>query len=147
MHDHLGDFEGCEVRETQLDEFALLVQLIELLQCLLEGHASVGGVEVKDIDAVGSELFEGLVQLLLDHVGFVGAGSMRVPLCGTSETALLPFGLAGEGFLLAADVDAGCVDFIVASALEAVENLVVVVDVSDAGAFRLVGTKGPALSC
>ena len=72
---------------------------------------------------------------------------MRVPLGGTCKAALLPFGFASEGFLLAADVDSSCVDLVVAGALEAVEDFVVVVDVSDAGTLGLVGTKGPVLRC
>ena len=73
-------------------------------------------------------------------------GSVRVPFGGACEAALPPFGFAGEGFLLAADVDSSCVDFVVARALEAVEDFVVVVDVGDTGALGHIGTKGPALS-
>ena len=135
MHHHLSDFESSKVRQTKLDELALLVHLIELLQRLLERHAPVCRVEVEDIDAVRTELLERLVQLLLNHFRLVSSSIVRVPLGRTGESTLLPLGLAGEGFLLAADVDSGGVDLVVAGALEAVEDLVVVVDVGDAGAL------------
>jgi hypothetical protein len=135
VHDHLGDLESSEIRQTELDELALLVQLVQLLQRLLEGHTPVRSMEVEDINAVRTELLERLVQLLLDHLRLVGSSIVRVPLGGTGKSTLLPLGLAGEGFLLAADVDSGGVDLVVAGALEAVEDLVVVVDVGDAGAL------------
>ena len=135
MHHHLSDFESSKVRQTKLDELALLVQLIELRQRLLERHTPVRSVKVEDINAIRTELLERLVQLLLDHLRLVGSSIVRVPLGGTGKSTLLPLGLAGEGFLLAADVDSGSVDLVVAGALEAVEDLVVVVDVGDAGAL------------
>jgi hypothetical protein len=141
MHNHLSNFKSREIRQTKLHELPLLVQLVELLQRLLERHAPVRGVQVEDIDTIRAELFERLVQFLFDDVRLVGAGSVRVPFRGTSQSALFPLRFAGEGFLLAADVDSGGVDLVVAGALEAVEDLVVVVDVGDAGAFGLVGTE------
>lgn len=135
MHDHLGDLESSKVRQTELDELALLVQLIELLQGLLERHTPVCSMEVENINAVRTELLERLVQLLLDHLRLVGSSIVRVPLGRTGESTLLPLGLAGECLLLAADVDSSGVDLVVAGALEAVEDLVVVVDVGDAGAL------------
>ena len=135
VHHHLGDLESSKVRQTKLDELALLVQVVELLQGLLERHAPVGSVEVEDIDAIRPELLERLVQLLLNHFRLVGSSLVRVPLGRTGEATLLPLGLTGEGFLLAADVDSGGVDLVVAGGLEAVEDLVVVVDVGDAGAL------------
>ena len=111
------------------------MQLIELLQRLLEWHTPVRGVKVEDIDTVRAELLERLIQLLLNNLGFVSSSIVRVPLGSASEAALLPFGLASESFLLAADVDSSGVDLVVASALEAIEDLVVVVDVGDAGAL------------
>jgi hypothetical protein len=142
MHNHLSNLKSREIRQTQLHELPLLVQLIELLQRLLERHAPVRGVQVEDIDAIRAELFERLVQFLFNDLGLVGSRSVRVPFSGAGESALFPLCFAGEGFLLAADVDAGGVDFVVARALEAVEDLVVVVDVRDASAFGLVGTEG-----
>ena len=138
MQNDLGDLESSKVGQTELDELALLVQLIELLQRLLEGHTPVRGVKVEDINTISTELLERLVQLLLNHVGLMGSSIVRVPLGSTSQSALLPLGFAGEGFLFAADVDSGGVDLVVASALEAVKDLVVVVDVGDAGALRFV---------
>ena len=135
VHDHLGDLESRKVRQTELDKLALLVQLIQLLQRLLERDAPVCSMEVEDINAVRTELLERLVQLLLDHLRLVSSSIVRVPLGRAGESTLLPLGLASEGFLLAADVDSGGVDLVVAGGLEAVEDLVVVVDVGDAGAL------------
>lgn len=140
MQEDLGDLEGGEVRQAELDELALLVQLIALLQRLRERQAAVGGVQVEDVDAVGAQLFQRLVELLLDHGGRVRAGLVGVPFRRAGEAALLPLGLAREGFLLAVDVDAGGVDFVVAGGLEAVEDFVVGVEAGDTGAGVGVGT-------
>jgi hypothetical protein len=135
MHNHLSDLKSSKVRQTKLDKLALLMQLIELLQRLLERHAPVRCMKVEDINTIRTQLLERLVQLLLDHLWLVGTSIVGVPLGRTGESTLLPLGLAGEGFLFTTDVDSGGVDFVVAGALEAVEDLVVVVDVGDAGAL------------
>jgi hypothetical protein len=142
MHNHLSDLKSREIRQPKLHKLPLLVQLVELLQRLLERHAPVRGVQVENIDTLRAELFEGLVQFLFDNLRLVGTRGVRVPFSSASKSALFPLGFAREGFLLAADVDSSGIDFVVASALEAVEDLVVVVDVGDAGAFGLVGTEG-----
>lgn len=103
-------------------------------------------MEVKDVDAVCAQFFEGFVKLLLDFGGFVRAGGVRVPFCCEGEAAVFPLCFAGEGFLLAADVDAGGVDFGVAGALEGVEDFVVGGDVGDAGALVWVGAVGGMFS-
>jgi hypothetical protein len=61
MHHYLRDLERREIRQTQLHELPLLVQLIELLQRLLERHAPVRSMEVEDIDTIRAELFERLI--------------------------------------------------------------------------------------
>lgn len=141
VHNDLGDLESSEVGQTELNKLASLVQLIELLQSLLERYAPVCGVEVENVDTVCAELLERLVELLFDNIRSVGARSVRVPLGRTGQTPLLPSGLASECLLLATDVDSGRVNFIVAGTLEAVEDLVVVVDVRDARAFGFIWTK------
>jgi len=146
MHDNFSDLESGEVRQSKLDEFTGLVHFIELLEGLLERHASVGSVQVEDVDAVGAELFERLIELLFNHFGCVSTRTERVPLSGTGQTALLPFSLASEGLLLATDIDSGGVDFVVSGALEAVEDLIVVVDVGDFGTFRHLGTEREGLA-
>lgn len=67
---------------------------------------------------------------------------VRVPFGRARQAALLPFRLAGEGFLGAADVDASGVDFIVALALELIEDAVVRVDGGDARTLFWVGPAG-----
>jgi len=47
-------------------------------------------------------------------------------------------GFPREGFLLAADVSAGCVDFIVALSLEIVETFLIFLKGGDAGATRFL---------
>jgi hypothetical protein len=47
-------------------------------------------------------------------------------------------GLPGEGFLLAADVSAGCVDFIVALSLEVIEAFLIFREGGDASSRRLL---------
>lgn len=51
----------------------------------------------------------------------------------------MPFGVARPGLLLAADVDACGINFVVALRLEVVEAFGVVFEVGDAGAFGCVG--------
>jgi hypothetical protein len=46
--------------------------------------------------------------------------------------------LPREGFLLAADISAGCVDFIVALSLEVVKTFLIFLKGGDAGATRLL---------
>jgi hypothetical protein len=72
----------------------------------------------------------------------VGARGVRVPFGSTGKATLFPLRFACESFLLAADVDSRCVDFVVAGALEAVEDFVIVVDIRDAGSFGFIGTEG-----
>jgi hypothetical protein len=146
VHDNFSDLESSKVGQSKLDELAGFVQFVKLLESLLERHASVGGVQVEDIDAVSAELLERFVKLLFDHLGCVSTGSVRVPLGGTGQTTLLPFGLAGESLLLATDIDSGGVNFVVSGALEAVEDLVVVVDVGDFGTFGHIGTERESLA-
>jgi len=62
--DDLGDFVGDVVADSEGDEFAGLVQLVNGREGLFEGDAAVGGVEVEDVDDVGAELLQGLVDLL-----------------------------------------------------------------------------------
>lgn len=47
VHDYLSNLGGGEVAQAQVDEFALLVQLVQLLQWLCEGQATVGSVQVE----------------------------------------------------------------------------------------------------
>lgn len=61
MQHHLRDLEGGEIGKTQLDEFASLVHLVDLLQRLGEVRAAVRGVQIEDVNAVRAELSEGLV--------------------------------------------------------------------------------------
>lgn len=61
-------------------------------------------------------------------------GRRREGLGGQLQPALFPFGIAGPRFLLAADVDACSVDFVVAALLEATKDAVVRVEGCDAGA-------------
>ena len=67
---------------------------------------------------------------------------MGIAFRGNLETAGLVVGFAGEGFLFAADIDAGGVDFVVAVGLEEVEVLGVVGLGGDAGAGVDVGAVG-----
>lgn len=100
-------------------------------------------MQVQQVDTVGAELPEAGLEAGGDLVGGVVTGAGRVlDLCGEGEAPLLPAGVAGEGLLLAADVDAGGVDLGVAALLVEVEDLCEVGDLGDAGAGGLVGAKG-----
>lgn len=133
QHDHLSDLESRKVGETELDELSLLVQLIQLLQRLLERERTVCSMQVEDIDTVRAEFGKGLVQHLLYRLRLVSLRVVRVPFRGHAEATLLPLGIASEGLLLAADVDAGGVNFRVALLLELVEDGIVRVEGGDAG--------------
>lgn len=108
-----------------------------------ETGQTYGGVQVQQVDTVGAELVEAGLEAGGDLVGGVVAGAGGVvDFCGEGEAPLLPAGFAGEGLLLAADVDAGGVDLGVAALLVEVEDLCEVGDLGDAGAGGLVGAKG-----
>jgi hypothetical protein len=141
VHDNFRDFESSKVGQAKLDELASLVQLIKLRERLLERHTPVCSVQIVDVDAVGAELLERFVELLLDLLGFVGTGGEWVPLGGTGQTTVLPASFASESLLLATDIDSGGVDLVVSGTLEAVEDLLVVFEVSDFGTLGHIGTE------
>jgi hypothetical protein len=146
VHDNFRDLESSKVGQTKLDELAGLVEFIELRKRLLERHAPIGGVQIEDVDTVRAELLERFIELFLDLCGFVSTGRVRVPLGGTGQTTLLPSSLAGEGLLLATDINPGGVDFVVSSTLEGVEDLLVFVNVGDFGTFGQIGTERESLA-
>lgn len=128
-HDHLCDLGRGEVGQPQLDELALLVQVIASAQGGLEGRGPVRGVEVEDVNAVGAELIERFLaggdHLLGSVVALVG----RVAFGRQLQATLFPACFAGEGFLLAIDIAAGRVDLVESLGLEVVKYLLVLVDV------------------
>src|SRR5690242_14131751 len=62
------------VAEAKLHELALLVQLVDSLQSLLERHRPVWCVEVEDIDGVCAQLFQGGAEVLLQRLRLVNSG-------------------------------------------------------------------------
>ena len=139
QHHHLRDLKRGEITQPQLHKLPRLVQLIQLLQRLLKRQRPIRGMQVEYIHAVRPQLFQGGVELLLDLLPGMRFGEVGIPFCGDGEATFLPVGVAGEGFLFAADVDAGGVDFAVAGGLEFVEDGVVGVEGGDAGAGCFVG--------
>lgn len=102
-----------------------------------------GGVQIQEVDTVCAQLLETGLDAGGDLVGGVVAWVGRIlDLCSEGEAPLLPAGLAGEGLLLAADIDTGSVDLTVASLLVEVEDLGELGDRGDASASGLVGAKG-----
>lgn len=100
-------------------------------------------MQVQEVDTVGAQLLEAGLDAGGDLVGGVVARVGGIlDLCGEGEAPLLPAGLAGEGLLLAANVDPGGVDLAVAALLVEVEDLSELGDRCDAGAGGLVGAKG-----
>lgn len=97
-------------------------------------------MEVEDVDAVGAELAQALVEVSLEALGLVDTGLGGIHFCRECEAAFLPFCVSCPGFLLAADVHAGGVDFVVALGLEGVEAFCEVVEVGYAGAGGFIGT-------
>ena len=118
------------------------MQLIHRPQRLLERNRAIGSVQIEDIDTVRAQLGQALIHALGQALGLVLAGLVRVAFRGEHEAAFLPFGVAREGFLLAADVGAGRVDFVVALRLEVVEDLGVFGRVGDAGAGGCIWAVG-----
>jgi len=150
-HNYLRDLERREIAQPQPHKLALLVHLIALPQCLLKRHAPIRRMQVEDIHALCVQLLQALLEALAQLVGLMLARVARVAFRCEAEAAILPVGGGGEGFLLAADVDAcgvlctvsalsftvrlrfwGVVDVVltdfgVALALEVVEIFVVIV--------------------
>ena len=63
-HDYLGDFVRRIIADSEADKFLGFVQVVDGFESDGEGNGAVGGVEVEDVYGVGSELFEGDVDLL-----------------------------------------------------------------------------------
>lgn len=126
MHNHFCNLEGCEVAQTELDELALLVQVVQLLQGVLEWCPSISSMKVEDVNTISAQLLERFVQLLLDDLSLVSTRLVRIPFGGQGESSILPLGITSPGFLLAANVDTCCIDLVIACGLEAIQALVVV---------------------
>jgi hypothetical protein len=100
-------------------------------------------MQIQDIHALGPQLLQTNLGRLQHLVVGILARLVRVlDLGGQGQAAVLPAGLAREGLLLAADVDAGRVDLAVAARLEQVERLAELAHVGDARARRLIRAKG-----
>lgn len=84
-------------------------------------------MKIEDINAVSSELGEGLVEGCLQLLWTVHARFDRVAFSCDGETLVGVFGLSGESFLLTTNVHAGGIDFGVAIGQEVVEAGVVFV--------------------
>lgn len=130
------------VAQPKLYKLALLMQFIDPLQRLLIRHRAVRAMQVVYIHAVSTELFQRRLALHSQVLGLVCPGLSGRAFGGEGQAAGLPVGGAREGFLEPGDVDAGCVDFVVAPALESVEDFVVFVEGGDSGAFGFVGAWG-----
>lgn len=108
-----------------------------------EGAQTYRSVQIQDIDAIRAQLRQARLDRLDDLVARVLARFAGiVDLGGESEATFLPLGFPCEGFLLAADVDAGRVDLVVPAGLEQVETPDVLGVVRNACSRGLVGPKG-----
>ena len=137
---HLRNLPSSEVRQTQIDELALFVQLIHSTERLLEWHGMVRRMQIEDVNAVCAQFFETSLEMLLQPIRLVNASLVRIHLGGESKAAVLPPRLARPCLLLAANVHARCVNLIVALGLEVVEMLGEFVKLCDACSACLVGT-------
>jgi hypothetical protein len=100
-------------------------------------------MQIQDIHALGPQLLQTDLGRLQHLVIGILARLVRVLDLGRQrQAAVLPAGLAREGLLLAADVDAGRVDLAVAARLEQVEHLAELAHIGHPRAGRLVRAKG-----
>jgi hypothetical protein len=82
-------------------------------------------MQIKNIYTIRAQLLQTGLEMLRQDFGFMIDATSRVDFGRNGQTTLFPVGFAGEGFLLAADVAARCVDFVVALGLEVVEAFLV----------------------
>ena len=138
-HGHLGYLESSEVAEAQLDELALLVELVDLLERLREIDRPVGCVQIKDINAVRLKLRQIPLEFLSDILRSVATSSLvGIVLGGQSEATFLPFCFCRESLLFCSHVRFGRVHFVVSLLLEVVEAFVEVVQRGDTSPGSLI---------
>lgn len=95
-------------------------------------------MQVEDVHAVCTQLFETSFEVLFQSVGLVDTSLIRVDLGGEGKAAVLPSRLARPCLLFAANVHTRSVDFIVALGLEVVEMLGELIELCDACAACLI---------
>lgn len=142
QRDNLGHLKRRVVAQTQLYKLALLVQLIDFLQSLRKRHRPVRRMQIKNIHLVSAQFLERQLEIAAQVLRLVFTRLCWICLGGQLQAALLPPSLARECFLLAVNVDARGVDFVVALRLQVVQLLVEVVQRCDARAFAGIWAIG-----
>jgi hypothetical protein len=110
----LSDLPRRIVRQPQLHELALLVHIINSLQRLLEGNAAIRCVQVEDVHLLRIQLFQTRRSVRFQFIRGMDTCFVWIHFRGEGQAAVFPLRVAGEGFLLASNVHARRVDFIVA---------------------------------
>lgn len=134
------DFPCSKVTEAQVHKLALLVHFIHGSQSFLEWYRTVGCMEIEDVNSLRSQLRQTLLNVLPQSIRLVDTRLVWIDLGSQSEAAILPFRIACPGFLLAANVHARSVHFIITLRLEVIEMLGELIEVCDAGPRSLIGT-------
>ncbi len=102
------------------------------------GYASVGGMQVEDINAVRLQLGQACIKLFPENFGLVKAWLMRIDLGRERQAPVLPPSRSRKGFLFTTDIDPSGIKLVVALTLKVVEDLVVLIERGNAGAGILV---------
>ena len=97
-------------------------------------------MQVENVNRVCAQLLQARVEVLLEPIWLVHTGFVRVDLCGERESAISPLRITCPCLLLATDIHARCVDFIVALTLEVVEMLCELIEVRYACSSSIIGT-------
>lgn len=99
----------------------------------------VGRMEIEDVHAVGAKLLQTSGEVLLQVLGLVDASLEWVDFGSKSKATLFPTSLARPCFLLAADIHARSINFIVALRLEVIEVFGKLIKLGDTRAAALIG--------
>jgi len=99
----------------------------------------VGRMEIEDIHAVGAKLLQASGEVFLQVLGLVDASLEWINFGSKSKAAVLPCSLARPCFLLAANIHARRIDFIVALCLEVIKVFGEFIKLGDTCAAALIG--------
>ena len=130
---NLCNLPSSVIAKTELDKFALFVQLVDCLQSLLKRHGPIWRMQVEDVHSVSTQFLQRGTEVLFQRLRLVNSGLVGIHLSRKSEASVLPFGIAGPALLLATNIHASRINLVIAFRLEIVKMLREVVKVCNTG--------------
>ncbi len=95
-------------------------------------------MQVKDVHRISTKFFQAGVEVLLKFGRRMNAWFSRIDFRSQGETTIFPVRITSPGFLLAANIETSCVDFIVTFGLEVIEMAYIFAVIGYTGSSRLI---------